>query len=143
MLTERLELAMSRDRAEIIVASLERPINRNLIKLVGIAAPESDRRRWTAETREWLGEIARIVNASTKRRFPSGFYLRILFTEPFGGNEVEKVRDIIASILKEIEEQGLLLCSRSDVPETEIIKNLEKFHLNMSVAISSESFTAI
>lgn len=53
-----LEMAYPRKKIEQIVTGLERPLNRHLLKLIGLAAPEATRAVWRKEVKRWLLEIA-------------------------------------------------------------------------------------
>ncbi|MBT9292633.1 hypothetical protein [Prosthecodimorpha staleyi] len=142
VLTEQIELAMSRQRAEAIIATQQKPINRNLIRLAVVTAPETYRRRWTAETLEWIREIAQIFNKKSKRPFPSRFYFRLLFMEPFGGADVDEIHEIIESILDEVALLSLPSYGRAGITEAEVLAHLEEFHFKLSEAISNGSFIA-
>jgi hypothetical protein len=82
-----LEMAYSCRRAEQIVSGLEVPINMHLLKLAAVPLPEQVP-HWRHELAIWLTTIATIRLKPSTRPAPSEFYFRILFDEPFGGNEI-------------------------------------------------------
>jgi hypothetical protein len=86
-----LEMAYTRRKAEAIITGLEQPINQHLLKLSSVASERAEG-HWCHELTTWLLTVALIRLKPSNRPGPASFYYRILFDEPYGGNEEAQVR---------------------------------------------------
>ena len=78
------ELSYNYSKAETVIASLERPVNDNILKLMCSRAPADLQLRWREEIIDWLGRMAEIRMRPDHYPAPSSFYFRLLFEEPYG-----------------------------------------------------------
>lgn len=95
-MSQVLEMAYPRRKIEQIVTGLERPLNRHLLKLVGLAAPEPTRAVWRKEVKRWLLEIASLRLKPSNRMLAAETLFEWLFEEPFGGAEARNAGALLA-----------------------------------------------
>ncbi|HYZ23912.1 MAG TPA: hypothetical protein VE690_17330 [Rhodopila sp.] len=120
-----MDMAYSRRRAEQIVSGLEVPINMHLLKLAAVPMPEQIP-HWRQELTTWLTTIATIRVKPSTRPASAGFYFRILFDEPFGGNEVPA---LIARLQLLRQQYGQI---RAALDEQALVDRLRAFHLRFA-----------
>jgi hypothetical protein len=96
-----LEMAFTRKKAEQIVTGLERPLNRHLVKLLALQAPEETRAAWKREVKRWLREIAALRLKPAVTRLKASDLNAWLYDEPFGGVEELNTRFLIQDSLEE------------------------------------------
>lgn len=98
---ETLEIAYSRKKAESIVTGLERPLNRHLVKLLGLHAPEATRVAWKKEVKRWLRDIAAIRLKPDIAKLKEKDVFEWLYEEPFGGVELLNTRYLMEDVAEE------------------------------------------
>ena len=122
------EMSYSRKKAELMVSSLEKPINDHLLKLL-VVDDNQNRDHWTNELLEWLDEVAEIRLKSDNKTPPAFFYYRNLYEEPFGGEGVGETN--LARRIRRLERQGYAL---RDVDLNDVLERLRRFHKQFSEA---------
>lgn len=117
-----LEMAYTPRRAEALITSLEYQINLDLLKLAAIPLPDQYS-HWRHEVATWLSTIAAIWLKPSTKPAPRQFYFKILFDEPFGGNEVQGV---VARLQLLRQQYGEL---KLDVKPEALVTQLRTFHI--------------
>src|SRR5215831_17778054 len=124
-LDETMEMAYPRKYLENIIIGLEDPLNQHLVKLVGFAFPDKQRRHFRSEVRTWLTKIQRLRMKPSNRTGSVKFYYDLLFDYPFGGVEIQNMRSMMALIT---EEYGV---APTKSPET-LAEWLRQFHARLA-----------
>ena len=113
-------MAFPRKKVEALITGLEDPLNVDLIKLLGLAAPEPLRAYWRTEIRSWLRKIARLRIKPNSEPASAEDLFAWLFDEPYG-----EVDPATIEALLEIEGQGFV---HGAAPAAEIADRLRACH---------------
>jgi hypothetical protein len=125
-----MEMAYPQKVARDIIIGMARPINQNLVKLVGFDFPPQLRDHFRRELRNWLNEIQRIRLKPT-RTGSFRFYFDPLFDYPFGGIEVPNMRALMEFISSEYDE------IRPTKSPEELVEWLKGFHSELAQRLHS------
>jgi hypothetical protein len=120
-----LEMAYTRKRAETIIGGLEYQLNLHLLKLAAVPMPDQFG-HWRQELTTWLATIAAIRLKPRISPGPAQWYFRLLFDEPFGGNEAAAV---LARLQLLRQQYGAI---RPDADAADLAARLQKFHTSFS-----------
>ena len=123
---ETLEMAYPRKVAQDIIIGMSRPINQQLIKLVGFDFSPELRQHFRRELENWLDEIQRMRLKPHTRTRSFNFYFGPLFDYPFGRIEVHNMRALMQFIASRY---GDIQPTKS--PE-ELVSWLREFHTELS-----------
>ena len=121
-----MEMAYPQKVARDIIIGMARPINQQLVKLVGFELPPQLRDHFRRELRNWLNEIQRIRLKPTTRRGSFRFYFDPLFDYPFGGIEVHNMQALMEFISSEYDE------IRPTRSAEELVEWLKGFHTELA-----------
>ena len=116
---------LSQKFARSIIIGLARPINNDLVKLVGFDFPAPLRQHFRRELRNWFNEIQAIRLKPTMRTGSFRFYFYPLFDYPFGGIEVQNTRGLVELIFRQHEVRP------TKTPE-ELAQWLVRFHRGLA-----------
>jgi hypothetical protein len=121
-----MEMAYPQKVARDIIIGMARPINQQLVKLVGFELPPQLRDHFRRELRNWLNEIQRIRLKPTTRTGSFRFYFDPLFDYPFGGIEVHNMQALMEFISSEYDE------IRPTRSAEELVEWLKGFHTELA-----------
>jgi hypothetical protein len=125
-LDELTGMAYPQKMVDQIIVGLSDPINEHLVKLAGFDFPPAARQHFQSEVRTWLRKLQRLRIKPNNRTGSFRFYFDRLFDYPFGGVELQNMREIMELVA---DEYGNVEPTKS--PE-QLVEWLRQFHTELS-----------